>query len=954
MQLNSSFIYIKWTITIIENKHILYSGKDITEEENQRLELEKLSLIALNVINGTAILDKNHCIEWANDSLLNLMEYSLKEIIGKRPIDIFSAGKLNEDLISEIKEKNEYSIFELKQLTKSGKCLELLIHQNVIYNSNNEIINFVMVVTDITKSKAKEEINRFLVDNTKDVLFTTDAFGKFNFISSNCKKLIGFNPEELINKPFYYIIHPRFKDKAEKFYKKQIDEKELITTFEFLIIDKSGDEFWIEQTMKLSLINDEFEGFHGMMKDVTEVKSQLSKIQERSERKEIFNKFLFEQSATSIAQFSNFKQYVEVILKKLYGVIEIDRISLWIFENDIVRCVYANFPNDSDDFFNVNDYPIYYEAIERGKMLNFPKARMNSLTRGFNEIYFIPNNIFSIVDVPLRLDADVFGVLSIEDTYEEYKRDELEIDFIQNFSDLIAKNKLNFDRIEAEKRTQESELNFRLLNEAIDDVFWLIDLNSSKLIYLSPSVKSIFGKNEDVFFESTEVWNNILVKDEASIAFLNTRNDYLNNSIESLEYRIIVENEIRTIKENYYLIYDEENKPFKLSIVSSDISQQKIAENEIKQLSLVAEKATNGITISDENGCILFANNSYLKMFEISMSEVLGKRPSELFNPDSVELNHKLIDLTKNNQPFELEINAKTFNGNEIWVELHNTPVINELGVKIQLEILNDITERKRSEQLIAVQTEEIYASIRYAQKIQQALLTADNLLKSFDFNLHYFYKPKNIVGGDFYWATKIGSHVIFAVGDCTGHGVPGAMLTSVAINALNSVVHNKILTSPDLILELVDEYFKNLLKNEIGNSDGMDIAVLSIDCINFSVEFAGANRYLFIKENNSVEKINGTSKSIGSKYSLEKFKKHSFDWKETQEIYLFSDGITDQFGEENGKKWMQRNLKELIEKLSQDTVNENVNEIHDELIKHKGNLEQTDDIVLFGLKRKK
>lgn len=251
--------------------------------------------------------------------------------------------------------------------------------------------------------------------------------------------------------------------------------------------------------------------------------------------------------------------------------------------------------------------------------------------------------------------------------------------------------------------------------------------------------------------------------------------------------------------------------------------------------------------------------------------------------------------------------------------------------------------------------TEEMTSSIRYASTIQKALLPGENslgrVIESFVFN-----SPKNIVSGDFFWFTIRYGRVILASVDCTGHGVPAALLSIIGHDMLNSIVNEKNITEPAQILKQMNQRVQRIFENsENGCSvikDGMDIAIISIDPNTRSIDFAGARRPLCGFINGEFVKIKGDLYSIGihSPISAE-FKQHRITFGLHDMFYLGSDGFTDQFGGPDHKKIGTRKFEQFLGALRRFDVKEQKLRAETFFRDWKKHYEQTDDVLLLGIK---
>lgn len=266
----------------------------------------------------------------------------------------------------------------------------------------------------------------------------------------------------------------------------------------------------------------------------------------------------------------------------------------------------------------------------------------------------------------------------------------------------------------------------------------------------------------------------------------------------------------------------------------------------------------------------------------------------------------------------------------------------------------------RKQKQVIEHQNSEIVDSITYAKRIQKAILPTDDYINKYLPNSFILYKPKDIVAGDFYWVTNINDKVYFAAADCTGHGVPGAMVSVVCHNALDRVLREFKLTKPADILNKTREIVEKQLNKSSAPStsinnirDGMDIALCCLNKTNNELEYAGAYNPLWILRNGTeeIEEIKATRQSIGRIETPKPFEPHTVKLNPGDSIYIFSDGFADQFGGAKGKKLMHRKFKKLLIGMIDKDIMSQKEIINNYFESWKGNMEQIDDVCVIGIR---
>jgi len=278
---------------------------------------------------------------------------------------------------------------------------------------------------------------------------------------------------------------------------------------------------------------------------------------------------------------------------------------------------------------------------------------------------------------------------------------------------------------------------------------------------------------------------------------------------------------------------------------------------------------------------------------------------------------------------------------------------IEEKNQKIQEQIKHENYQRD----IITKKNNEIMADIRYASRIQQAILPSLSLIQETFKEYFILHQPKSHVSGDFYWVSNQNDTKIIAVGDCTGHGISGGLMHMLGSVYLNEIISRGRFNTASDILEQLRENIMRLLNQtgEMGETqDGLDIALCIVDKENRNLQFAGANNPLYLLRCGELKEIKGDRMPVGIHINFNKpFTNHIVDLEKDDQIYLFSDGFADQFGGPHGKKFRYKQFKELLLKIAcepMDIQKEILNNNHD---KWRGSLEQIDDILVFGIKIK-
>jgi serine phosphatase RsbU (regulator of sigma subunit) len=255
---------------------------------------------------------------------------------------------------------------------------------------------------------------------------------------------------------------------------------------------------------------------------------------------------------------------------------------------------------------------------------------------------------------------------------------------------------------------------------------------------------------------------------------------------------------------------------------------------------------------------------------------------------------------------------------------------------------------------IIEVKHKEITDSILYARRIQQAMLTSQEYISRYAPQHFIFFKPRDIVSGDFYWALHENGKFWMAACDCTGHGVPGAFMSLLNISYLNEAVLEKKIGSPEKVLNEVRASLTRSLDPDGRHEtrDGMDCAVFAIDLRNRTLEASCANNSLFVWRKGECIQLKADKQPVGFQHDeIKPFTLHRLQLEPGDMIYAFTDGFADQFGGSDGKKFKSTNFRKLLDSVSDRPVQEQLKTIAETFEKWKGSLEQVDDVCVIGVR---
>lgn len=377
---------------------------------------------------------------------------------------------------------------------------------------------------------------------------------------------------------------------------------------------------------------------------------------------------------------------------------------------------------------------------------------------------------------------------------------------------------------------------------------------------------------------------------------------------------------------------------------------------------LILDKLNTLIVVLNNQGNIEFVSKSAQSILGYAPNELLGNNwweATRFSKPEGEEVKNKLMKLFASRQRsvHQFEHLLKTGYGQTKWFSWNVSYLNDEQLVGIGMDITDKKLKEKELQEKnhrLLEQHKEITDSIRYAKRIQENILQSNDFISKIFPQSFVFYKPKDMVSGDFYFFHEDDTNRYAIAVDCTGHGVPGAMMSMVANSIIKEVLLNKKLKSPAQILyELDKELFKSI--NSYGyelSYDGMDVALAVIHKKTNRLHYAGAFRSALVLRKGNVIELKANRYPLGFYSDTEKiFEEQVCMLMEGDELFLYSDGYADQFGGEENRKFNKRNFKDLLKTVSEMPLEEQEGFLEYSLNNWKQDNEQTDDILVIGIK---
>lgn len=383
----------------------------------------------------------------------------------------------------------------------------------------------------------------------------------------------------------------------------------------------------------------------------------------------------------------------------------------------------------------------------------------------------------------------------------------------------------------------------------------------------------------------------------------------------------------------------------------------------------ILDSLLEGFQLIDFSWRYIYVNETVAKQGRSTKNDLLGQTMMEKYpGIEKTEMFSSLQECMKERISKRIENEFYYQDGTKGWFELHIEPVSEGLFIlsmdiserkraEEALKKLNDLLENKVKERTIELESKnkDITDSIQYAYRIQKARLPDKKDIHSVFPDSFILYQPKDIVSGDFYFFKKRNDEILMASADCTGHGVPGALMSMLCSEKLNYAA-SEFHHTPDILTYLNNEVKTSLYQTYTHDAvhDGMDIALCSYHTVTRKLKYSGANRPIWLVRGGDSEilEIKGTKNSIGGyTNSIYPFEHHEIQLFPGDTFYIFSDGYTDMFGGEWGKKLTTRKFKQLLSGIQHLSMDEQGKYLENFAEKWKGSLQQIDDILVIGVR---
>lgn len=837
------------------------------------------------------------------DIQIRLIE-ELAEILARTLFNLKTAERTKELLIESQTMTQELQV-QQEQLEENAK--EMQMKQDEIESSNAKLEEQINEVEN-----AQKRLYALLVDSSELIAIYSED-GTIVYDSPSIVNILGHTPEEMQGVNIFTVTDnpsPALL-KIREVFNFLIENPDKTTSFQSVYTRKDGVEIVLKGVAKNSISDPSVNGIVINFRDITEQLLADQEINNAQKRQHA----LLENSSEVISVYTKEGTitYESPAITRILGYTQEEMIGVDIFESK----------NPSESLKKIRELHTYLsENPDKAKKIQLAYTKKDGTNimlealgkNSFNEPA-VNGIIINFRDITEQLIAD-------EEIKNAQKRQHA---LLENSSELIT-----------------------------------IYSEEGIVTYNSPSIKRILG------YKQEETIGSSLFSEDLSVGQLKIReafNYLIKNPKETTKF---VAQYNKSDGTSIYLEALGRNlfhEPAVNGIVMNfrDITERRLAEKEQimrGKMQSLSENSEDIIIRFDLEGIFQYANPTLERITGVNTTGIIGTSFYEQpFNEELKEIWKNVIENVGQDQKLVVKEASLKVMGNEKMMLINAIPEFDD-NKKLEtiLLVAHDITERKKQEVVLASTNKKITESINYAKRIQNAIIPSIEEIKKDIPETFMFYKPKDVVSGDFPYYYKKGDYLYYAAVDCTGHGVPGAMMSLIGHLLLNDILNDEAILNPAEVLTQLHWRVVRTLKQDDKNNkaaDGMDIAMCRINLKNNEIEYSGAHRPLYHVRNGELTQYKGDKYPIGGDQYKGKnsYTNHNIMIEKGDAVFFFSDGLPDQFGGPNKLKYGPKQIREgIVENVSKST-DEIQNYFEKSYHDWMGSTKQIDDVLLIGIK---
>ena len=711
---------LKVFASLAGNAYLAITKNNLIKKQNE--ENRKLSYLATHTPNNVIYADKDGKITWVNEHFEHFTGYNLHEILGKTPGSFLTGPETEPEKTSQLRNAIQTKTpieLTLANYKKNGELYHIALQVNPVFDENGEFLYFISIQQDVTQlvnkkriilesqnqlqvnmQTIKESQARYsnLLQMTNDLITSLDGQGTILYANKSWLNKLNYTLKEVLGTNIFSYVHPDSQEHCMAFFS-ELNNTELNTlNVSYSLISKDGNKIDIEGNVVCKFENNKLIELNSFLRDVTEI-NHVKQLEEFKQQEIILhNKILTEINSINFLSYVNFNSVLQDITNRTSVCLDSKRISVWSYTGHSIICEdffdsAANEHSSGNEIFE-KDFPKYFNAIKTQLIIDASDAHQNEFTKELSASYLTPLNINSMLDIPIKINNILWGVLCIEHVGEKIKWSNEDVSFSKAIADIIANTNASFTSKETANKLEQV---MGSLNESV----WGVSLPEYKLEYLSKSAVSLYERPLENWYANANFWIDVIHPDdkeriakESEALFTTGQNN--------LEYRIVTpDGKVKWIYSKAKLLNNENGIPYLMTGISGDITDRKLAEIELLNYKTAIDSSAI-VSITDTKGFITYANDKFCEVSKYSLQELIGANHNIINSKfHSKEFFNDMWQTISLGNIWKGEIKNKAKDGSEYYVESTIIPFMSEGKPFQYIAIRYETTQLKLKEDAI-------------------------------------------------------------------------------------------------------------------------------------------------------------------------------------------------------------------------------------------------------------
>jgi PAS domain S-box-containing protein len=711
---------LKVFASLAGNAYLAITKNNLIKKQNE--ENRKLSYLATHTPNNVIYADKDGKITWVNEHFEHFTGYNLHEILGKTPGSFLTGPETEPEKTSQLRNAIQTKTpieLTLANYKKNGELYHIAVQINPVFDENGEFLYFISIQQDVTQlvnkkriilenqnqlqlnmQTIKESQARYsnLLQMTHDLITSIDGQGTILYANKSWLNKLNYSLKEVLGTNIFSYIHPDTLDHCMAFFG-ELNIKKLNTIdISYSLISKDGNKIDIEGNVICKFEDSNLIELNSFLRDVTEI-NHVKKLEEFKQQEIILhNKILTEINSINFLSYVNFNSVLQDITNRTSVCLDSKRISVWSYTGHSIICEdffdsAANEHSSGNEIFE-KDFPKYFNAIKTQLIIDASDAHQNEFTKELSASYLTPLNINSMLDIPIKINNILWGVLCIEHVGEKIKWSNEDVSFSKAIADIIANTNASFTSKETANKLEQ-------VMGSLNETVWGVSLPEYKLEYISKSAVSLYERPLENWYANANFWIDVIhpddkerIEKESEALFSTGQNN--------LEYRIVTpDNKVKWIYSKAKLLNNENGIPYLMTGISGDITDRKLAEIELINYKTAIDSSAI-VSITDTKGFITYANDKFCEISKYSQQELIGANHNIINSKfHSKEFFNEMWQTISSGNIWKGEIKNKAKDGSEYYVESTIIPFMSDGKPFQYIAIRYETTQLKLKEEAI-------------------------------------------------------------------------------------------------------------------------------------------------------------------------------------------------------------------------------------------------------------